>query len=126
MIQFRAENLTGLHSAASFSHHGARPAHKGVNMLLIEDISVPMDIARARPVSIAPSEPAPIAYATAMTVPERASAGIAPPIALIPIKIASREAPMIMPVLKSPKTRPTTGATTIGRAIASHPVVLSR
>ena len=44
-----------------------------------------------------------------------ASAGIEPPMAEIPMKMDSRDAPMMMPVLKSPKINPANGATTIGR-----------
>ena len=50
-----------------------------------------------------------------------ASAGTAPPIAEIPMKIDSNEAPIRIPVLKSPSNRPVTGATTIGRVIVCQP-----
>lgn len=84
-------------------------------MVLMVDITVPMVRDRARPVSMAPSPPTTMAYATAMMEPDRQSDGTEPPTAEMPMKIASSEAPMMMPVWKSPKSRPTSGATTMGR-----------
>ena len=47
--------------------------------------------------------------------PVVASAATAPPMSEIPMKVASREAPMMTPVVKSPRARPIRGATTMGR-----------
>ena len=72
-------------------------------MVLMVDITVPMVRDRARPVSMAPSPPTTMAYATAMMEPDRQSDGTEPPTAEMPMKIASSEAPMMMPVWKSPQ-----------------------
>ena len=56
-----------------------------------------------------------------MIVDVNASAGTDPPIAEIPMKIASKEPPMTIPVLISPSASPIIGPATIGLLIVCQP-----
>lgn len=108
---------------ARCSQYGAREASTGLYISPTVAISVPIGIASARPVSV--STPVRIVIATAMIEAEHASAGTEPPIAEIPMKIASSEAPMTTPVVRSPKTKPVIAAVTIGRAKVCHDITRS-
>lgn len=67
-----------------------------------------------------------IANAVAKIAPETVSGGVAESIPTIPIIINSNEPPTIIPVLKSPKIKPTIGPNTNGRSnIHIPPILLS-
>ena len=82
--------------SASFSHMGAKEARTVFQSSFTVAIMVPMGMARASPVST--SQPVRIVMATARILPEQASEGMAPPMAEIPINMASRDAPIMIPV----------------------------
>ena len=76
----------------------------------------------ARAMAASWSMPLVTVKATASTVAEAGSAEMAPPMLMAPIKIASKDAPMMMPVVTSPSKMPAIRPTIMGRSIMHWPI----
>ena len=85
----------------------------------IKAANTPIGTAKAKAALV--STPKVIAKVVASTVAVTGSDEIAPPISTAPMKIASREAPIKIPVRISPNIKPATIPTTKGRSIIVCP-----